>query len=296
MASYLIHYKVATTSELPEAFNLDNFHFSSYKEEWWESNGWLVSKEVQGNSMNEARSVFIRGLIPKIERIVAVSQCAFRIFANSYFIYRSTNNSDQLIYVYFVKEVGHTGLHFDRDEIAQLSKFDSLANPKGLFYLMEAADSSTFYTRLMMLLGSAEGFAGETMREGRIETNKKILKEILGVDLYNQLYAYRTGLRHKLLHGNIETNGIPDDLNDQLYGKIVRYLRDNFDIQINEGVVHPQRNTHGNFRAMGALMKFNNEPLLDLRKIEEVLDDDRPDHTRREREIFTYSGLNPNDY
>lgn len=51
----------------------------------------------------------------------------------------------------------------------------------------------------------------------------------------------------KLLHGNVQAHHLFDGLTDEIYGKLLDYLRATYDIQILEGVVHPQRNFYDNF-------------------------------------------------
>lgn len=296
MNKYLIKYKIATVAELIDGFNLGGYDFNSYNKEWWNCDAWVASKIIEAKNAGGARYKFINELIPHIEKCSVVSQCAFRIIANSYFIYRKTKNPEKFIYIYYVRDVGHTGLHFDTEEIGQLSKFDFIPNKKGLFFIMEAANASTFYTRLSMLLAAAEGFAGEIKANNQIRTDKVALQEILGSELYKKLYDYGTGLRNKLFHGNIEAHHLFDGLTDQVYDKLRQYLKNKFNIQLDENVVQPQRNFYGNFQYMSTYEKINDELSLDLELIESALDDNNPKHYELERQIFSGSIESPKDY
>lgn len=296
MNNYLINYKIATVAELIESFSLDGYDFSSYTKEWWNCDAWVASKVIEANNAGEARYKFINGLILQIEKCSVISQCAFRIVANSYFIYKKTNNPDKIIYIYYVRDVGHTGLHFDTKEIKQLPKFDSVSNKKGLFYIMEAANATTFYTRLSMLLAAAEGFAGEVKIKNQTRTNPIVLQEILGTELHKKLYAYGTGLRHKLLHGNIEAHYLFEGLTDEIYDKLRKYLNAEFDIQLKENVVHPQRNFYDNYQYASTFEKLKDESCLNLRLIEEVFDENNPKRHETERLIFNGYVQGPKDY
>ncbi|KKR31225.1 MAG: hypothetical protein UT63_C0078G0005 [Candidatus Gottesmanbacteria bacterium GW2011_GWC2_39_8] len=293
MNKYLINYKIATVAELIKSFNLGGYDFSSYTEEWWNCDAWVASKVIEANNAGEARYKFITDLIPQVEKCSVVSQCAFRIVANSYFIYKQNNNPDKVIFIYYVRDVGHTGLHFDTQEIEQLPKLDLIPNQKGLFYIMEAANASTFYTRLSMLLASAEGFAGEIRAKNQTRTDQTALENILGSELYKKLYSYGTGLRHKLFHGNIQAF---DGLTEQIYDKLRTYLKTQFDIQLEENVVHPQRNFSDNFQYASTFEKLKDEKYLDLKLIEEVFDDDNPKKHETERLIFDGYVESPEDY
>ncbi len=296
MNKYLINYKIATVAELIKSFNFGGYDFSSYTKDWWSCDAWIASKVIEANNAGEARFKFITDLIPQIEKCSVISQCAFRIVANSYFIYKQTDNPDKVIYIYYVRDVGHTGLHFDTREIEQLAKFDLIPNQKGLFYIMEAANASTFYARLSMLLAAAEGFAGEIKVKNQIRTDQRVLKEMLGLELFKKLYAYGTGLRHKLLHGSIQAHGLFDGLTEQIYNKLRIYLKTTFDIQLEENVVHPQRNFSDNFEYASTFEKLKNEKYLNLKLIEEVFDENNPKRHETERLIFNGYVQGPDDY
>lgn len=296
MDDYLIKYKIATVAELINPFVLEGYELTSYIKNWWESDAWVASKVINANNAGEARFEFMNGLIPQIEKCSVISQCAFRFVANSYIIYKKTNNPEKIVYIYFVRSVSHTGLHFDEEEIAQLPKLLSVSNQKAFLYISEAANATTFYTRLTMLIAAVEAFAGEITKGGKIMTNQEEIKKILGKELFDKLYQYGKGLRHKLLHGNLGAHHLFDGLTDEIYNKIRTYLRKSFDVQISENVVQPQRNFYGNFECAKMFMKFINEPVLDLKEIEEAIDDDKPSHFEKERKIFTYCGESPKDY
>jgi hypothetical protein len=163
-------------------------------------------------------------------------------------------------------------------------------------YITEAANATTFYSRLTMLLSAVEAFAGEINIGKTVVTNHEAIKAMLGNELHEKLYKYGTGLRNKLLHGNFGAHHLFDGLSDQVYNKIRTYLRESFDVQMNEDVVDPQRNFHENFQSASMFMKFNDPPNLDLKEIEIAVDDDNPERVEKEREIFTYYSGNPDNY
>ncbi len=296
MNDYLINYKIATVAELIQGFSSGGYDFSPYTKKWWNCNAWVASKVIGANSAGEARYKFMKDLIPEVQKFSVVSQCAFRLIANSYFIYRKTNNPDKVIFVYYVRDVGHTGLHFDTQEIEQLPKFDSIPNMNSLYYIMEAANAGTFYTRLSMLLAAAEGFAGEISGNGQVRTDQPALKAILGVELYDKLYPYGTGLRHKLVHGNIQNHQLFDGLADAVYDKLTQYLKSQFDIQLEENVVHPQRNFYGNFQYASTFEKLKDDSFLDLKTIEDAFDENNPKRYEIEANIFDGYVDTPQDY
>src|SRR3989344_3084964 len=290
MNDYLIKYKIATVAKLIKPFEYEGYGFTSYSEEWWNCDAWVSSRIVRAKNAGEARYIFLNELMPLIEHFSTISQCGFRFIANSYFIYKQTNNTDKTVYIHYVRPVSHTGLQFNDEEISQLANIKKAPNKKGFFYIMEAANATTFYTRLTMLIGAVEGLAGETNTKGQIKTNLTIVKQILGDGLYEKLYKYGTGLRHKLLHGNIEGHHLFEGISDEIYNKIREYLRLEHDIQLEENVVHPQRNFYCNFEQTSMYMRFKEKPVLDLKTIEEAVDDRYGKKPNLEMKIFNYVG------
>lgn len=285
--SYLIKYKIATVAQLTEPFTLAGYDFRSYTESYWDCEAWIASKSIEAGSSGEALQKFMKGLIPEIEKCSAISQCAFRLVANTYIIYRKNNNPNKVIYIYYVEEVGTCPLQFEDIEINQLQKFDKIPKNKGLFFLMEAANAATFYTRLTMLLASAEAFAGESRKGKKVMTNHVALKKILGEELHKKLYAYGKGLRNQLIHGNIKTHQLFDGLTSEVYRKLCRYLKDKYDIEIDSQVVDPQRSFYGNFRQMSTYEELRDDSTIDLSKIEEAINESNSKHFELEKELFT---------
>lgn len=291
---YFISYKIATVAELIEAFEYEGYKLTSYDPEWWKSDGWVASKIIKAKSAGEARFEFIKGLIPLVEQFSVISQCAFRFTANSYIIYKLNNNPHKIFYFYYVRQVEPTGLHFNHDEIAQLPKFSKIKNKTALLYIMESANVTTFYAKLSMLIMAVEGLAGEIVVEGKVMTNKVILKEILGEELFKKLYPYREGLRNILFHGKAEDHSKFEGLVDTLYSQIRSYLRLKYDIQLSENVVHPQRNPNDNFQFAATYEAFKNEPVLDMKLLEQAFDDSvGPNH--KAQELFEWKG-SPDNY
>ncbi|EKD99966.1 MAG: hypothetical protein ACD_22C00127G0016 [uncultured bacterium] len=276
MNKYLISTKIASVSRLVKPFSLDGFNFCRYDQQDWDCDAWVATKSIEASNMLDAKRIFFRTLSPHIEKFSAVSQCAFRLFANSYFIFKEDNNTDNLIYIYFCKTTGHVGLMFDDEEIQQVCKLsDSLSN-KGFFYLGESTNATTYYTRLTMLIMAVEGFAGENTIKTKNKTifkiNHKALRAILGEDLYKNLYEPGVGLRNVLFHGKLEDHSKFDGLNERIYEKLTLLLSKTYDIAFEENVVHPQRNFHENYVYMHNFWTFKETTILDIHKIEDDLE------------------------
>jgi|GEM_PF-2047198 len=296
MEKYLIKYKIATVAELVNAFDYRGFRFEPATNEWWHCDAWIATKTIEAENIIKARSQFYKELLPLIERFSVVSQCAFRVTANTYFIYKLTNNKDKVIYIFYVRESGHTGLMFDEQEINQLDNFDNVVNKEALIYVAEAANASTFYTRLTMLIMGIEGLAGELVTKKEIKTNKTELITILGQPLFDQLYAYGTGIRNKLFHGKTFSNQLIDGLTEKVYDKIRDYLEQKYNIHLEKNVVNPQRNFHGNFQFAGTYEKLTDVKYLDIATIESSFDENNPKKDEVYRNIFDGIVISPANY
>ncbi len=296
MNTYLIRYKIATLAELIKPFEHKGFSFTAYDpKEWWSCDAWIASKEVDAKTAGEARFEFINGLVPLVERFSVLSQCAFRLIGNTYFIYKLTNNPEKIVYLYHAKATDPVGLHFDEAEILQLPNFDKMPNTNGLLYMLEAANTTSFYARLSMLIMAIEGFAGEVVVKDKREADKTMLVKILGKELYGKLYTYGTGLRHVLIHGRAKDDKSFGGLSNELYSKIMDFLSSKYEINLEMNVVDPQRSFYGNFLVAKMFEKFKHEPLLDLKEIEEAISDESG-LNMREQDIFSLIAESPKDY
>jgi len=81
-----------------------------------------------------------------------------------------------------------------------------------------------------------EALAGETKMGSTFVTNHSEIEKILGKELHEKLYKYGSGLRNKLLHGNFGAHHLFDGLTDDIYNKLVSFLRITYDIQIQGGL------------------------------------------------------------
>lgn len=269
-------------------FSYKGFDFTSYDKEWWKGNAWVASRKVKCKNGGEARFTFLNELLPLIDRFSVISQCTFRFIANTYFIYKLTNNPEKRLFIHYVRSVRPTGLHFGEKEIQQLNKLDKVPNKGGLFFILEAANATTYYTRLTMLIMAVEGLAGEIRDKGQIRTDHESIKKILGRELWGRLYTYGIGLRNKLFHGNITDHAAYEKIADEIYKRIVQYLKNEFKVEVEENVVQPQRGFYGNFETADMFLGFKSEPTLELKTIEEAVDEKKSND--KYRELFEYLG------
>lgn len=284
MNSYLIQYKISSMATLIKDFSYEGYDFSAYDiQEPWKDDVWVASKTVETNTAGEARRNFINGLLPLMQEFSLVSQCAFRFVANTYVIYKLNNNEEKVFYVYFVQGTEPVGLHFDTEEISKLFQIREIENNQSLFFLNEAANATTFYTKLTMLILVVEGLAGEIEdKRGFKLTNRTKTKEILGNDLDEKLFASRIGLRNILFHGKVKDHQPFEGLSEVIYSKIREWLSSKYNINLETSIVDPQRNFHENYVETHNYWQFKKKVILNLKTIEEAMTD-----SSKERKLFS---------
>lgn len=294
MHKYHICHRITTLAQLSQAFKYKDYEFTSYDPEPWKSDAWVASRTVNAQNAAYALNTFITELIPLLSQFSTISQCSFRLFANTYLIYRLTNNDEKRVWVYFVRKTGPVGLPFDEEEKEQLTKFWDEPRKEGLFFVMEAANATTYYTRLAMLIMAVEGLAGEKLaKNGRYFTDPNVMVEILGPELKDLLYKPNEGLRNKLFHGIIRDHALYAGLADEIYGHLVDHLNNKFGFQIAKGVIHPQRNPSDGYEAAKVFYGYKDKPLFDLKVIDEIMNT-RLKSRVKESDVFVYLG-NPSE-
>ena len=117
-------------------------------------------------------------------------------------------------------------------------------------------------------------------------TNRENTKKILGETLDKTLFEYNGGLRNILLHGKVKDHTQFEGLSEELYSKIRSYMKAEYEIELEENVVHPQRSFYGNFEVMRNFWVFNADPIIDVKIIEEALDD-RTGKNQKEQELLS---------
>jgi hypothetical protein len=261
MNAYLIAHKIRTLAEIwSEApFSHGGFEFRQWGFAWSvgrpQARAWIAKREMCATSWIEAITAFRADLFRIVDRIAAVSQCHTTASTESFLVLRKNDNSERIFLLKYSRVRPPVPLVFNEQSVEALNKLDALGDKlHALEYLREATASTTFLTRLIMLLATLEALAGEKPSKGnRRKTDKDFIKnEILKDDaLYNRLYETGTRLRHAIAHGHkldlTEDVRLGIDYVGQVYMAIIAYLNDHFDLNIDTKVTNPQRTPYGNY-------------------------------------------------
>lgn len=268
MNKYIVKQKISTLAELKDNFNHDGFTFSSLTNEFWNCRAWVAEKEIEAINVIEAINKFRNELVETIPKLCVTSQCSFDFVTNTFFAYKYNENPKNVIYVFYTRSRPNVGLMFNDEEKSQLKNIEKIPRKEGLFFLMDAANCSSYYSRTAMLLITIESLAGQVLSDRGFIADKDELNKILGNELRLKIYKGGTGLRNKLFHGANINHKEFQGLNKILYQKIINYLENNFGVILNKSVVDPQRNFNEIKEKINYFWKFKNDINLSFIDIE----------------------------
>ncbi len=283
MSLYHIEHRITTVAELYDRFEFRGFTLAPWKYDPVSGtcgDAWCVIKAIEAENVDEAFLTFRRELLSIVDRIAFVSQCYTVAEQDPYLVIRINDNERRQLFFRYSEERPVTPLMFMDEEKNALEALEAYKDKGDVFrYLREATNATTFYTRWMMLISALEAMAGERVDlKGRRKQTKTtyIENEILKAkDLYEKLYGYGTGLRHKLMHGG-KVDLTSDEHKDrnyvaEIYEAILRYFRESHGAVISTEVVGPQRTRLGNYRSWaGWIEPRKSDVPLDLLSLHEA--------------------------
>ncbi|MCP6718758.1 MAG: hypothetical protein KJI71_00820 [Patescibacteria group bacterium] len=293
MNEYLIEHKIKTLSQLSEPFDYKGFNFRHWDfnyRDGWLGDAWVARKLIIAESATEAINRFRKELIPIVDCIAFVSQCYTTVELESFMILRKNDNPQIIFFLRHAYESKGVPLHFNDEEKSALESLDKFKKKHVFRYLRESTNSSTFYTRLAMLVAALEGIAGQILIKGKKFTNKEYIKEEIVKDdnLFQKIFAYGEGIRPQLFHG-CEVDLGPDDVNyaREIYKKIVRFFNNRFKAKIKVDVRNPQRTPFGNYRGGNVYLESKHkENNINLKNVIEIFERAFGYYDKRDREIF----------
>ena len=161
MNKYTIHHRIDALLWLEEPFTREGISFSQWDIEVSGRNetGWLATKNIEAESVDDAYREFTKHLFLLIDLIAVAGQAHTSVDHQPFAI--TKENHVTFYSQYFITNITH--LHFGKDQISSLDKLRDY-EPKGNPFpaLSEAILATTGFTRLAMLAASMEGFAGES--------------------------------------------------------------------------------------------------------------------------------------
>ncbi len=266
MNRYLIEHKIKTLAHVwAKCITYDGYEFRQWDRESQDkpnARALISHKSIDAQTVNDAIYAFREGLFRLVDRIAFLSQCYTSTEVQPFMIVRENDNSEKILYLYYSKESEGVPLGFSDREIEGLKKLESYTEKGDVFrYIREAANASSYYARLMMLISALEAIAGEKTGTKFKQTDKNYIRDhvLKDSDLYDKIYKYGDGIRNRLLHGGkvdlSETEHRDIDYVDKIYKAIVRYFNENYGTAINTKVVKPLRSPYGNYEVYNLWLK-----------------------------------------
>lgn len=269
MHKYFIEQKIKTLSHLAVGLdqdftpkmNIDNyiFHQEFDVREAWKGNAWFVKKEIKANSGVQALNQFRSQLDKIVQKIGFVSQCYMDFYREPFLIYKFESNPEKIFFYKHIQERDPVGLQFDEQELGAYEAIKEFKYPEAFRFLQESRNTIGYIPRLLLLFSALEAMCGKVEYENSngkvyITYNKDEMKKILGDVLYNEVYG-ENGIRHKLNHGEMVESAFGRDYSEEIYKSIISYFNMNFNAQIEESVVSPQRNFYDNREFLNLWLK-----------------------------------------
>lgn len=267
MNKYKIEHKIETlaqnavmTMEVPGSFVIDGTIFSHYEfshTKGWLHDSWIAAAIIEALNFKEASHLFWQRLFKIVPRATFISQCYTEFVTQPYIICKVGANS---AFFRFVRDSQPVGLMFAEDELRALNLLLNRNDiPEQFYRYWNDAVNATGYTpKLLLMFSAIEALA----KSGPGKKDWDKIKSILGTDLTIGLFGTKenpkTGLRHRLVHGEYFNSGdTGKNYVDIVHKRLISYFNDKiFKEQLLEvNVTEPQRHLFGNKQEMRSFIQ-----------------------------------------
>ncbi len=229
---------------------------------WSFGNRWLAKTKIISDNYKNALKDYLyilNGLVCKISFIwQAYIDC------NNWSILIRKDNRGLLFYKYKSEAVW---LHFEEKEQGILINLNSNTNIQKNFYSYwyDLINTTWYSWKLLLLCSAIESLVPK-------KTNKKNFRiELLWKELADTLFQQKTGLRHRISHGEyFNKNDFSINYVEEVYKKIISYFNETIlyeNQKISLDIVNPQRHPFWNFRWSGLFIKPDLDIKFSLKKI-----------------------------
>ena len=253
MQKYHIQQRISTLSENavgtiesePE-FSAENIKFTQWEFDHgrgWLGDAWLAESFIESECAFDALVEFSGKMAKLIPKISFIGQAYIQYHLQPFLL---TKGSSNLGFFYFPMEVEPVGLMFLEEQKKALDILLSVEQyPKEFFlYWNDAVNTTGYSSKLLVMFSAIEALIsqqGETKR-------RDLLTEIFGEEDKALIYAQRTGLRHRLVHGAYYSDQDKINFVELVHAKVISFFNRKVFCEnlIEERIIHPQRNFSGN--------------------------------------------------
>lgn len=282
---YFIEQKISTLADnyvgvenAPDPhFDLDGIIYRQWEFNYGDGalgNAWVAEGTIEAKSGGEAIMLFHNKLVKAVPMISLISQC-YMEFKRQPLLLRRTDMD--VAFIDYIHDSEHVGLMFMNEQFDGLQKLYANSTISSEFYKYwnDAQNTIGYSPKLLLMFSALEAL----VKKPNGKKDFVLLENILGTELKDKIFTPRTGLRHRLTHGEYfsPTDG-GDNYVDQIHRKVIAHFNGliGSDV-ISEDTVHPQRHFYDN-KMVGKFFIRSKDSSTPLRLREVVADFAANDH------------------
>jgi hypothetical protein len=264
--SYFIQCKLKTLlsnavkdSDTNSSFKSEGYSFKhsefNYRDGWVDDY-WIVEKTIDASKYQDALVSFYNKLDKIADKIEFVGQAYVGYPTLSPTLVTRANFRDDFAFFRYAAERKGGGLMFmDKEKQAvDILNLDESIPDNFYTYWSAATKTKDYSAKLLVLFAAIEALV---RKDGVLDF--ELRKAVLGDELDSELFAQKTGLRHRLSHGEhlSHESGGTKDYTDAVHKKLMSYFNTEVlkkDL-LSINVVAPQRTEYENFTAGNTFVK-----------------------------------------
>jgi len=282
---YFIEQKISTIAdnyigaenEPDPHFDLDGITYRQWEFNYGDGalgDAWVAEGTIEAKSGGEAIMLFHNKLVRAVPIISLVSQC-YMEFKRQPLLIRRTDTD--VAFIDYIHDSEHVGLMFMNEQLEGVQKLFANRDISSEFYKYwnDAQNTIGYSPKLLLMFSALEAL----IKKPNGDKDWELCESILGSELKAKIFAQRTGLRQRLVHGEYfsPTDG-SDNYVELVHRKVIAYFNGliGSDV-ISEDTVHPQRHFYDN-KMVGKFFLRSKDESIPLRLREVVADFAANDH------------------
>jgi len=297
---YRIQHRIRTLSENAvgvaegePSFTAEDIIFTHWEfnhRDGWVVDAWLAEYSVDAESGAKALFEFNKRLFKVIPRVSLVGQSYIQYLVQPYLI---TKEGSDVGFFNYPFSVGPVGLMFQEEEKKALDILLANADISEEFFLYwnDAVNTTGYSSKLLIMFSALEAL----IKKPDGTKDYVLRKTILGDELKDKIFAQKTGLRHRLVHGDYFSDQDTDNYMDIIHKKVTKYFNDVIfnEKLITEDVTGPQRNFFDNDNLIKCWVRQKDEAWpLELKKVHEDAENNKDGNLPRSYELVHDDELN----
>ena len=275
MPKYKIEHRISTLSENAvgmlaeepsfEAEGIKFTHWNFNHRDGWLDDAWLAEIELTAQDATHALQDFKKRLFKIMPIVALIGQAYTQYLVQPYLIKRI---DIAVGYLYYPFDVGPSPLMFQEDEKKALNLLLAKDDIPEEFYLYwsDAVNTLGYSSKLLIIFAALEALT----RNAGGNKDIALQETILGKELSDKIYAPKSGLRHRLSHGDYFSVDDMDNYVELIHQKVISYFNDVVfnEKLIGEDIAGPQRHFFNNDNLLRIFIKQQeDEWTLDLKKV-----------------------------